>query len=468
VGLSEVLMRIPMLVCGIASLVLLPLFVRTWVGKGESILLAWLLAVAPMHVYFSRYARPYGIALLLGFTGVIAAFRWWSGESRRWAVLFGAGTLLATYFTLTMLPLIVLPFVFFIAEGLLRNKDSTARRWCEVKNLGLAIGLGAILLLAFPLVHDFENLSQKAKPATDLSWHSVRYALDYLFSADKASVLLVMGLFALVGVFRMARCAPRPLWYLGFLALLQILFLLVARPALLSHPYILARYSIVLMAIALLLVSMGIGWVEALLRRKFHRFPPGLLAPPAALALLFYGPLMPLYAGPNNWTNHGLFQYQYEPELQRGWASGLVRSVPVFYLELGKQKPGNMRILEAPWYYEWGNNPYPVYQKFHKQWMAIGFVASPDRRERDDEYPLHDPRFRFRNFIDVGNEAEMRQRGVRYVVFHRNLAAEIPRPIDKPRINVEPWIERYRSVHGNPVFEDPQIIVFDLEKQPEA
>jgi hypothetical protein len=51
VGLSELVMRAPALLAGLASLVVFPLLVRPWVGRRASVLFAWLLALAPLHVY---------------------------------------------------------------------------------------------------------------------------------------------------------------------------------------------------------------------------------------------------------------------------------------------------------------------------------------------------------------------------------------------------------------------------------
>ena len=90
IGLSELGMRAPVLLAGIASLVALPLLLRAHVGRKASLVFAWLFAISPLHVYYSRYARPYGVAFLLASVAAIAFERWRSGGGRRWAVAYVA------------------------------------------------------------------------------------------------------------------------------------------------------------------------------------------------------------------------------------------------------------------------------------------------------------------------------------------------------------------------------------------
>src|SRR5690349_18306042 len=71
-GLSEWAMHLPLLVAGIALLVVAPLLVRREVPA--SVLATWvaLLAISPLLVYLSRTARPYALTCLLAFVAVVA------------------------------------------------------------------------------------------------------------------------------------------------------------------------------------------------------------------------------------------------------------------------------------------------------------------------------------------------------------------------------------------------------------
>src|SRR5207248_1159585 len=64
-GLSELAMRWPLVVAGIATLVFFPWYVARRIGHGEALLFAALLAISPLLYFFSRMARPYALTLFL-------------------------------------------------------------------------------------------------------------------------------------------------------------------------------------------------------------------------------------------------------------------------------------------------------------------------------------------------------------------------------------------------------------------
>ena len=66
-GLSEIGMRWPMLLCGLATLVVLPLYVAPRLGGATAAVFALLIAISPLLVVYSRMARPYAITLLFGW-----------------------------------------------------------------------------------------------------------------------------------------------------------------------------------------------------------------------------------------------------------------------------------------------------------------------------------------------------------------------------------------------------------------
>ena len=75
-GLSETAMRLPMLLSGLATLVLFPLFAARRFGYPVAALFAVLLAISPLLVLYSRMARPYAITLLLGWIAHAAFHRY--------------------------------------------------------------------------------------------------------------------------------------------------------------------------------------------------------------------------------------------------------------------------------------------------------------------------------------------------------------------------------------------------------
>jgi hypothetical protein len=93
----------------------------------------------------------------------------------------------------------------------------------------------------------------------------------------------------------------------------------------------------------------------------------------------------------------------------------------------------------------------------------LGFVGRPGERLPLGEVPWLDPRFAFRNFVHVGDWRAMRERGVRYVVFHRRPPRPPEDDLHPTPAQTQAWIEAYRADLGPPVAEDEDLCVFDLD-----
>ena len=94
IGLSETAMRLPMMLCGLATIVVLPLAVAARIGRAQTLAFALLLAISPLLVAYSQIARPYAIGVLLGWFAHGAFRRYWEGSGRA-----GAAYAIATAFT---------------------------------------------------------------------------------------------------------------------------------------------------------------------------------------------------------------------------------------------------------------------------------------------------------------------------------------------------------------------------------
>jgi hypothetical protein len=81
VALSERVLRLPMLVCGLLALPLLAWMMRGRVASRTRILWLWLLALSPLLVLYSRIARSYMPMVLLACAAAVAFERWWHGAT---------------------------------------------------------------------------------------------------------------------------------------------------------------------------------------------------------------------------------------------------------------------------------------------------------------------------------------------------------------------------------------------------
>ena len=106
-------MRGPMLVCGLATLVLFPLYVAPRLGGATAAVFAVLLAISPLLVVYSRMARPYAITLLLGWFAharVPSLSCSVAGPGRSPALTYGAAATLATWLHPVVAPFVLAPF----------------------------------------------------------------------------------------------------------------------------------------------------------------------------------------------------------------------------------------------------------------------------------------------------------------------------------------------------------------------
>ncbi len=458
VGLSELVMRAPMLLVGLVALVVLPLLVRHHAGPAAGGAFAWLLAISPLHIYFSRYARPYGITIFLAFVGVMAFYRWWSGGSRGWARLYAACAIAGPYFHLAVLPALAAPLLFALTDRFVSRGAGRPRSLADLVRVGVAVGLGLLVLLAPPVLVDARSLAVKAGRA-DVTWATL-VGVARLFAGTVHGWLIVAAAVVSVVGGLALRSTGLP-GYLAFVGLYQVAVILLLEPDSIAIPMVLARYSSALLPIVLLLVATGLATVEARLARALGRNPGGILAVGMSAVLLYFGPLKDIYYRPNDWTNHALFQYQYEPDNRYSRSLRPVR-MPPFYRQLGALPRESLLIVEAPWYYEWPNIHYPYYQQVHRQHMKVGFVTAADRFARFGELPVGREGLRFRNFVHVADDRTLRADGVAYVVFHKDLRSEFPARRGRDAIEVASWLRIYTERYGRPVYEDEQIAAFDV------
>ncbi len=461
IGLTELGMRAPMLAAGILALVALPRLVRPHVGAAASVVFAWLLATSPLLVYFSRYARPYALTLLLATVAWLALWRWTEGE-RRAGIAYVACAACAAWLHLAALPAVLAPLAT-AAVDVWRGGLTQPRRSLAGLATGVVCAIG--LLVGPPLVVDGAGLGERlGGGAID------RGALATAARLLTGSATTIGAVAALTlsgcGVVVLARRRPRFAGWTAGIAAFQIAAIVVVRPARADVGVVLARYALPVLPILLAWLAIA---VTALGERLGHG-RPGVVVGSAALLVSWSfasGPLPGQLRSPNAWTNHALFQYDYGPA-GATWYDAWVRPrrIPPFYARLAGEPRGSLLLVEAPWYYEWSFNPYPYLQAVHRQRMMVGLVAARDGFERAGELPAS-AGFAFRNAVHVGDEAGLARRGVRFVVFHKDLRRELR---DRPSeaVDVSRWIAAYRLRYGTPAYEDETIAAFDLSRRAAA
>ncbi len=465
VGLTELRMRAPMLIVGILAPLVLPLLLPPRPGSREvRHAFAWLLAISPLHVYFSRYARPYGLAMVAAFAALLAFQRWWSGGRRRWGGLYAGCAILGPWLHLTVLPFSLAPLLLALASTVVPGAARASGSWKRALGMGCLVAVGLAALLSLPLFESWTSIAEKlgsrhpdANPVPETFLGAARLLVGTQHLWLLAAVVAV----ALVGAIQSAREERVLVASIAISVLLHSLVLVASRPVGIDSPMVLVRYSVTALPILLLFEARGwVGVGKALRHWARHRLT-GLPLVAGCALLLGFGPLRDTYYRPNNWTNHPVFQYEYDEDgpFYRATEMRPAR-IPRFYQELGRLPPGSVLILEAPWDFHSDQNPFPYYQRVHRQPMKVGLVGD---RLPGPQFGLSSAGFRFAQFVSLLDDARLRREEVAYVVFHKDLWAETPSP--RPgQVNVLPWIGRYHRRYGPPSYEDDWIVVFDLRR----
>lgn len=299
-GESAWALRLPALLMGMASLVLVWWLARAEIGRGAALLTLLLLALSYHHVWFTQNAR--------GYTGLLtwttaATILLMSGLRRpRWGVwtLYGLCLAAGMYTHLSA-------GFFFVAHGvvfaallgmsLLRPQGPAARNYPGVRGIEAFYGFGfgglLILLLHLPLLDQIRSsvgeVSSSAQTSAMAEWNNpLRTLQEFSSGLDALGPLapyaLVGGLLVLVlGAVLVARRSP----LLAAIYLTQIPLSLLLLVALSFRIW--PRYFFVDIGFIFLCAAVGglalVAAVEKAVRRTPLR-PAARAALPAALALM--------------------------------------------------------------------------------------------------------------------------------------------------------------------------------------
>jgi len=445
--LDELWLRLPSLAAGLALLAVVPAALARRVGHQTAMALAWLLAVAPLLVFFSRLARPYAITTLLAFGAFLAMRRWLEDGSRWAAAAYATSAALAPVFHLPALPAVLAPLALpFVARGVRRPRPA------DVALVALTLA-GVAAVLAVPAWRSAAAVAARVG-ADRLDLAAVPQILELLAGTGSPIVVVTVGALALVGLAALLERDPILARQLLLVIGLHVAAVLASGASALHVAIVVARYVAVVLPLALVFPAAGI----AALAQRIGRRHPTLVGALGAGALLAAGPLGWIYGEPNDFTNHIGYQADYVPG--RYFARFRPNTPFGFYDDLAARPPGSVTIVEAPWHYYF--HPFPWTQRHHRQHVLIGFVDDGPGPVRNGELAVHERGLRFRRAIFLGDRAGLRARHVDYVVLHRDLRTELrwPTGVSEVAVDVARWETLYREWFGYPVADNGRIVVF--------
>ena len=448
-GLSEIRMRLPMLLAGLAL-----------VGGGAW--WAWhrfgalvggsfglLLAISPLLVNYSRTARPYALTVLLAWAALLALDRWSQERRTGLGSVYAGCAILACWLHMAVAPFILAPLGWVLLGELRaawRTRDLS--RAGPAALLGLTVAAGIMVLAIRPIWLSRTVFVKRI--GSDLPTFDTYLGVWYLWLGTSSTAVVVAGLLlAACGLPLLVRRNPRLLAFaaLGLVATVSSIY--VTRPSWVQNVLTFGRYLLPAQPLLLLCVALGIARLLAPLSHPVLRAAGAVLLP---IVFLIGSPYPELLRHPNNFTLHYLYQFDYRNErnpVREGFAGLPVHS---FWRRFGEVTPGSLRfavaghglesftVLDARWQ-----------EEHHQEVIAAqlsgycGVASYPgEALERDGIY--------LRNAVTLADAGALARKQVDYLVFDRQGAR-----------NVESCIAHFRSEHGAPEVDDDRLVAFKLK-----
>jgi len=464
VALTEGLLRAPILASGLAALLLAPGLLLLALGgprraraRAAALWLAWLFALSPLLVLYTRIARSYAPVVLLGLLAAACFERWWKTERRPWAVGYVVSAALAAWCHLLALPFVAAPLLFALGDGLRRGRAGGAGLRPLI---GVAAGLAlALALFLVPALGSLLALLAQ-KTARPGGWALRTWTGTGLVLAGTRSPALA-ALFwcgAAAGLVGLARRAPRLAAYSSVLVAVQAIAVVLLRPEGSERPLVLARYLLVALPLVLGWLAFGLampwgagpvwGWTRRLAGAGF------------LLLLAASGPFSDPLVWRSPFMHHVDYFRLYAPRDRMAEAQR-----PPFYRDVLPTLPPGP-VLEYPWVPVWDyNHALRIYQEAHGREVVVAWTHPPD------------PRLAFRN-LSAGTPAAFLASRARYLIVHLDYAGErrrlevrswpyLPEIVSPLRERLElgaPMAARLAPLWGEPDFADRSVRVWDLAR----
>ena len=142
-GTSEGALRLPSALAGSFSIALMYFFARRFLGRAGSLAAAALLALSPLHVWYSQECRAYAIWLLLILCAYLSFFKWLETRKPIFAALNALFVLLACSFHYFGIHVILIENLYLADRRDLWRDRRSLRQW--------ALSQGALALALVPL-----------------------------------------------------------------------------------------------------------------------------------------------------------------------------------------------------------------------------------------------------------------------------------------------------------------------------
>ena len=459
-GITEAGIYAPLVVAGSAAIGVVPWLLRDILGRRNAAILAWLIALSPVLILYSRFARPYGMVATLTLVALWGIARWIDTRDWRHLVAYGLAGSVAAYFHAIALPFVLTPIALSVLHDLLLRRLGVAAAARNALFAGLAVGIPTLALLGAPVWNSFGVFTDKVAQGV-VTPGSLLGAYLVLAGSRELPIALVIAALALLGAWALVR-ADKSRWFALLVlagAAAQFATVMVSKPLAVEGPHIFARYLIPVMFPLLVLAAAGFGHATRRL--------PGVAAAGIAAALLGY-----YFVNTSAWiltrynSQTSLYLHAYliaGKSFEQFAATSARRKLPAFYEMLSHQPAGEVVIVEAP--FQVLDFSLVAYQLVHRQRVLMGMAEPLCGRGADlqNQAFIAWSRTRLRNIVDISDPAALAARGASYVVFHRNIRAETSAiEVGFVDMDMTQCIAHYRDAYGPAVFDDGEVVAFSI------
>lgn len=460
IGFSEMTFRLPILILGIAFLIIAPLALKDKIGKRPAIFLSWMIALAPLLVFYSRMVRPYAVTLLLSFAAVMCFFIWLSKRTLSAGIAYAILSALSIYFHLTTAPFVLAPLAFFLIESIIR-KDRDNRRYSAFLVISM-LTVGLTILILSPALPSLITFVTEKSMRSSIGLYTAK-GFFHLFAGTSHPILAIaFWSLCIRGFVGLALKKSRFALYCLFLAVIQITAIFTVSPQGVFAPIVFGRYALMILPFVFSWFALGLAEPWWKNQKKKGGLVQTCTAVIFILALFFTGPLSSPRYFDSSFAHHTrYFEFYAAPiALPDG-------DIPDFYEKLKEMPSG--ALIEYPWTWIWlRSSVFPAYQNIHRREVIVSGV----------NFLTADERVRFRNHIPMSPESFLSSRA-RFLIVHQDLIEEeerlysgikylkdfdIKRVGDQMRRSGEVMSVRLQKLWGPPMYRDRFIRVWDLEE----
>lgn len=459
IGLSELRMRLPMLVSGLIFLVIAPLWLRSCLGARTAILFGFLLAVSPLLINFSRYARPYMVTLLLGSISLCSFAIWLRSKKYQHSIAYGLGAIAASYMHLIMAPFFVMP-ILLVSISKVRRHFGLDVTMVELLTIAAPVCAGIALLIFPPLIHDWNAIDAKATQEIP-TIQTITDAFSIWYGTQSRAVMLFMAVLSVIGLHSCHRDIGLEisLWLAGLVGITGMI--LVFQPAWIQTPLVFARYLLPIQPLLLVLTAAGI---VNLTSHIDNPMASNTLAALLAAVCVIGTPLPAMLVQPNNFTLHSYYQFNYKPSHNPTRTRYLQHHVPSpFWDRFVQVTPASQSIAIAGQpSFETFFVPYPIEQAVHQQRLfslqtsgACGALRPGEAFASQGIY--------LRNAVSLIDKAEIKRKGIDWIVFEYLYSIpDMPITVEQQATYIDHCRDFMLAEYGQPSYEDARLIAFRI------